>query len=95
MRKELFELVKKIPMGRVTTYKILADCLKTSPRAVGRILNTNKELITVPCHRVVRSNGNVGEYKLGTKKKKELLQKEGVEIKNNKVSKNFLNLFQD
>ncbi len=59
-------------------------------RAVGRILNSNKNLITIPCHRVVKSNGEVGGYALGTEKKIELLKKEGVEIKNGKVEERFI-----
>jgi methylated-DNA-[protein]-cysteine S-methyltransferase len=90
MREELFELVKKIPKGKVTTYKKLAKELNTSPRAIGKLLNTNKELVIIPCHRVIKTNTELGGYKLGVKKKKELLKKEGVKIEKNKVSKKFL-----
>jgi O-6-methylguanine DNA methyltransferase len=46
-------------------------------RAVGNILNKNRDLVQVPCHRVVRSDGNLGGYAFGRKKKYILLKKEG------------------
>lgn len=85
MRKELKKELKKIPKSRVTTYKALALKLKTSPRAVGKMLNTNIELIKIPCHRVVKNNGEIGGYKNGLKEKIRLLEEEGVRIKNNKI----------
>jgi len=46
-------------------------------RAVGNILNKNKNP-KIPCHRVIRSDGKIGGYKYGTKRKISLLKKEGV-----------------
>ena len=54
-------------------------------RAVGQALNKNPDPKTVPCHRVIKFNGHVGEYKLGTKRKIALLRKEEVVIKNRRV----------
>ncbi len=45
----------------------------------------NKSLFVVPCHRVVRSDGVVGQYALGTDKKVDILIKEGVAVSNGKV----------
>jgi len=56
-------------------------------RAVGTAMANNSELITTPCHRVVRSDGVVGQYALGTDKKAELLNNEGVDVLNGKVKK--------
>ncbi|MBN1326050.1 MGMT family protein [Candidatus Falkowbacteria bacterium] len=86
-QKQVFNLVKKIPKGRVTTYKILAEKLdnKNLARAVGNALNKNPQLIKVPCHRVINSDGYIGGYKLGQAKKLKLLSKEGVIFKNNKI----------
>ena len=82
---KVYALVKKIPKRRITTYKILAQKLKSSTRAIGQILkrNTSKD---VPCHRVVMSNGFVGGYhgKNGLTKIR-MLKKEGIKIKNNQI----------
>jgi O-6-methylguanine DNA methyltransferase len=53
-------------------------------RAVGNILNKNRDL-KIPCHRVIRSDGKIGGYNRGIKKKIALLKKEGVKIKNKKA----------
>ncbi|HMO02462.1 MAG TPA: MGMT family protein [Oligoflexia bacterium] len=81
-----YNLLKKIPLGSVTTYAILAKALKLStPRALGRILGANPNAPKIPCHRVIRSNGEIGGYAYGTDKKITLLQKEGIKIKNGKI----------
>jgi len=81
-KEKVFELVKKIPKGKVSTYSAVAKKLgnKNLARAVGNALNSNENLIIIPCHRVVKSNREVGGYKLGRKKKIGLLKDEGVEV---------------
>ncbi len=83
----VLKLVVKIPAGRVTTYGELAKAIgqPQASRAVGNALNKNPELIKIPCHRVVRSDGTIGGYIKGGLQKKKLLLKEGVEIRNNKI----------
>ena len=84
--EKVLELTKKIPKGRVTTYKLIAEKLKTHAyRAVGTALHKNKKPIIIPCHRVVNSDGFVGGYGKGIKKKIELLKREGINIKNKKI----------
>lgn len=84
--KRCYELLKQIPAGKVTTYKEMASVLGTKAwRAVGSAMAKNSDLIITPCHRVVRSDGAVGQYALGSKKKAELLEDEGVAISNGKV----------
>ena len=81
-----YELLNQIPEGKVTTYREIANALNTKAwRAVGSAMAKNKNLIDVPCHRVVRSDGIVGQYALGTEKKIEILLQEGVKIDNGKV----------
>jgi len=81
-----YELLKLIPEGKVTTYREMARALNTNAwRAVGSAMAKNKNLFVIPCHRVVRSDGSVGQYALGPDKKSELLQSEGVEIASGKV----------
>lgn len=86
-KEKVFEVVKKIPRGGVLSYKKVAK-LAGYPRAwraVGNVLSKNKDP-KIPCHRVIRSNGEIGGYKHGTKKKVTLLKKEGIykKIQNSK-----------
>jgi O-6-methylguanine DNA methyltransferase len=73
------EVVKKIPKGKVLTYKEVAS-KAGSPKAfrvVGSIMKANYDK-TIPCHRVIRSDGKVGDYNRGGKDvKTALLKKEG------------------
>ena len=81
-----YELLKLIPEGKVTTYREIARALNTKAwRAVGSAMAKNKSLFVIPCHRVVRSDGTVGQYALGADKKSDILTKEGVAITNGKV----------
>ncbi len=75
--EKVYQIVRRILRGKTLTYKEVAK-LAGRPkafRAVGNILNKNRDFKRVPCHRVVRSDGKIGGYALGTKKKKELLKK--------------------
>ena len=84
--QKVYELTKKIPKGKVTTYKLLAEALGTKAyRAVGNAMNKNSYVPVVPCHRVVDSKGHLHGYALGLRKKAELLRKEGIKIRNNKI----------
>jgi methylated-DNA-[protein]-cysteine S-methyltransferase len=85
---KVLSLVKKIPKGKITTYKEIGKALGGRGqvyRAVGRALHDNKFPIKIPCHRVVCSDGSLGGYSRGIKKKIKLLKKEGIEIKNGKI----------
>ncbi len=76
-KEKVLKIVKNIPKGKTKTYKQVAE-LAGSPcayRAVGNILNKNYNL-KIPCYRVIRSDGKIGGYNRGTKKKKELLNKD-------------------
>lgn len=78
-KQKVLEIVKKIPRGKTLTYKEVAK-FAGRPRAwrvVGNILSKNKDP-GIPCHRVIRSDGKIGGYREGTKKKITLLKKEGV-----------------
>ena len=80
-KEKVYKVVKTIKKGKVMTYKKVA-ILAGSPkafRAVGNTLNKNPRK-DVPCHRVIKSNGEIGGYALGIKKKINILRKEGVKI---------------
>ncbi len=76
------DIVRKIPKGKVLTYKQVAS-LAGSPnasRAVGNIMKKNFDP-KIPCHRVIRSNGSVGGYNRGgAKKKLEILRIENWKV---------------
>jgi len=81
-----YELLKKVPAGHITTYGELARGLGTkAARAVGNAMNRNPYAPQVPCHRVVKSDGSLGGFATGGKKKIKLLKKEGVTVKDRKV----------
>ncbi len=72
------EVVRRIPKGKVLTYKEVAR-LAGSPRAyraVGNIMNKNRDP-KVPCHRVIRSDGSLGGYAGGARLKEKILRHEG------------------
>ena len=74
---KVYAAVKKIAKGSTLTYKQVAEKIGSprSYRAVGNALNKNYDP-TIPCHRVVRSDGTVGGYNRGAQKKIEILKKE-------------------
>lgn len=89
-KERVYEVVRKIPKGKFLTYKNVAE-LTGNPRAwraVGDVLNKNIDP-KIPCHRVIRSNGKIGGYSKGTKKKIALLRREGIIIKNGKIASRF------
>ena len=90
---DVYDLLLKIPVGRVCTYGDLAKALgkPSASREVGRILGRNPNPVTVPCHRVVLSDGNVGGYANGSDKKIKLLEEEGISI-GHKIIRNFKNV---
>ncbi len=91
--KRVFIIIANIPKGSVTTYTAVARKAgkPKAYRAVGNILHANPHPIQIPCHRVVKSTGEVGGYIFGTKKKREILKKEGVGFdKESLVSKEFM-----
>jgi methylated-DNA-[protein]-cysteine S-methyltransferase len=85
-QERIWQLLRKIPKGKVTTYKIIARELNSNAyRAVGNACNKNPYAPEVPCHRVVNSNGEVGGFRNGTKKKMQMLEMEGIKIKRNRI----------
>jgi len=85
---KVLSLCKKIPKGKVSTYKEIGKALQGKGqiyRAVGRALHDNKTPVIIPCHRVVSSSGSLGGYSRGIKKKICLLKKEKVFVKDNKI----------
>lgn len=88
-----YKILRKVPRGKVTTYSEIARSLKSKAyRAVGNAMNKNptsgSSTGKVPCHRVVKSNGEVGGFASGTRKKISMLKKEGIKIVKGKIDFN-------
>ena len=78
-REKVLGIVRKIPKGGSMTYKQVATKAgnPNAARAVGAIMRTNYDP-TVPCHRVIHSNGTIGNYNRGgSSRKREILMEEG------------------
>jgi len=87
--EKIFDLLKQIPKGKVTTYKALA--IKAgikNPRQIGRIIHTNEHPEIYPCHRVVKSDGTLAlGYKFGGREdQKKRLTDERVKFSGNKIN---------
>ena len=87
--QRVYEVVKTIPMGRVTTYGLIAKKLGTasSARTVGWALNACHNDSSIPAHRVVNRNGLLsGKHHFkGFDLMKQLLENEGIEVNDDKV----------
>ncbi|MGC8609329.1 MAG: endonuclease V [Thermoplasmata archaeon] len=85
----LYSLLKQIPEGCVTTYGDLASALgdPIAARAVGYMLSINEDPDTIPCYKVVRSDGMVGNYThpLGQAEKLRRLVGDGISISSRKI----------
>jgi methylated-DNA-protein-cysteine methyltransferase related protein len=81
--EKVYDLVSKIPRGKVTTYGEIGKALKMSPRVVGNVLHLNPYGPEVPCHRVVNREGRVApNYAFGGHdEQKKRLEREGVMFK--------------
>ena len=104
--EKCYSILKRVPKGKVTTYKSLAQAMKSKAyRAVGNAMNKNPYSYSawgraggslpadkldrlVPCHRVVKANGEIGGFASGTKNKIKILRNEGVGINEGKVDLN-------
>lgn len=81
-KTRVYAVVRKIPKGKVLTYAQVAKRVgfPHASRAVGTVLSQNYDL-KIPCHRVIRSDGKIGNYNRGgNRAKRVLLIKEGVKL---------------
>lgn len=80
--KRVQDVVRNIPKGQTLSYKEVATVAGSpgAARAVGTIMKNNYDP-TIPCHRVIKSDGSLGGYNRGgIEKKKQLLNKESTDI---------------
>jgi O-6-methylguanine DNA methyltransferase len=76
--EKVYDIVRKIPKGKVLTYKEVAEKAgnEKASRVVGNILHKNFDP-SIPCHRVIRSDGIIGGYNRGGRRKIDMLKEEG------------------
>ena len=77
-QKKVYKAVLSIPLGQVRSYSWIVRKIgrPNAVRAAGTALRKNPFTIIIPCHRVVKSDGSLGGYSRGVKKKKHLLELE-------------------
>ena len=87
---DVYFYCSKIPRGKISTYGEIARAMGTKAyRQVGQALKRNPYAPKVPCHRVVKSSGDIGGFSgsdlKNIKKKISILKEEGVDVKNGKI----------
>ena len=78
-QRRVWQELRRIPVGTTASYGEVARRIGKpgSARAVARACATNPLPLAVPCHRVVRSDGELGGYRGGVERKRALLEREG------------------
>jgi AraC family transcriptional regulator of adaptative response/methylated-DNA-[protein]-cysteine methyltransferase len=80
LHRRVWEKLRAIPVGRTVTYTELARWISplTSARVVAGACAANPIALAIPCHRVVRSDGDLAGYRWGIERKRELIRKEAM-----------------
>lgn len=85
---KVWNALLRIPKGQVSSYQQVAReaGFPKAVRAVASAVGRNPLTWIVPCHRVVRQDGSIGNYRFGSELKRKMLSDEGVDIENNKAA---------
>lgn len=84
--EKVYSIVRKVPRGRVATYKGIASMIGSKAyRVVGIALKKNP-FESVPCHRIVKSDGSLDGYRFGPEAKAKKLRNEGIKVVSGKIS---------
>ncbi|QJI29014.1 bifunctional DNA-binding transcriptional regulator/O6-methylguanine-DNA methyltransferase Ada [Pseudomonas sp. ADAK18] len=78
-QERVWQALREIPVGSTASYGEIAKRIgaPTSFRAVAQACGANSLAVAIPCHRVVRSDGNLSGYRWGVERKRQLLEREG------------------
>jgi len=76
---KVYNLVSSIPYGETRSYSWIAERAGTSGRAIGKVLSKNPLPIIIPCHRVIKKDGELGGFKCGREMKEKILEIERLE----------------
>ncbi|MBS1602390.1 MAG: methylated-DNA--[protein]-cysteine S-methyltransferase [Bacteroidetes bacterium] len=79
---KVWETLLKVPMGELTTYSGIAGKLKhpEAARAVGSAVGSNPVAFLIPCHRVIKADGQIGEYHWGSTRKNAIIGWEATQV---------------
>jgi AraC family transcriptional regulator, regulatory protein of adaptative response / methylated-DNA-[protein]-cysteine methyltransferase len=79
-QRRVWEKLRTIPVGRTVTYMELARWISplASPRAIAGACAANPIALAIPCHRIVRSNRDLADYRWSIERKRELIKKEAM-----------------
>ncbi|CAI8800436.1 AraC family transcriptional regulator of adaptative response/methylated-DNA-[protein]-cysteine methyltransferase [Pseudomonas sp. 29] len=77
-QERVWQALREIPLGSTASYAEIAQRIgaPTSMRAVAQACGANRLAVAIPCHRVVRSDGNLSGYRWGVERKRQLLERE-------------------
>lgn len=77
-QERVWQALREIPLGQTASYAQIAQRIgaPTSMRAVAQACGANRLAVAIPCHRVVRSDGNLSGYRWGVERKRQLLKRE-------------------
>lgn len=78
----VWDVLRRIPVGQTATYSDIARSIgqPTAARAVAQACASNKVAVLIPCHRIVRADGEIGGYRWGAERKRALLAAEHPEV---------------
>jgi AraC family transcriptional regulator of adaptative response/methylated-DNA-[protein]-cysteine methyltransferase len=81
-QQRVWQALRAIPLGQTSSYAEIAQSLGApkSARAVASACASNPLALAIPCHRVVRGDGNLSGYRWGIERKREILIREGVPV---------------
>ena len=87
IEERVYKKLLQVPKGYIVTYGDLSKAvnLQNGQRLIGRIMRNNPFPVIIPCHRVVKSNGDIGGFAFGINIKKNLLLNEGIQTNKNKI----------
>ena len=82
-----YDLIRQIPDGKISSYGAVAEALgdKIAARSVGRMMNQNPNADTMPCYKIVHSNGQLGGFGLGVDDKIRRLNEVNIKVENDKI----------
>jgi deoxyribonuclease V len=85
--KYTYDLVRQIPEGKISSYGAVANALgdKFASRAVGRMMNQNPNAETMPCYKIVHSDGRLGGFGLGINDKIRRLNEVDISVEDGKI----------